>query len=447
MKLSKRKNSRKVKKPVIVAGAIILVALSLVLVSTVIKSLGSNGPLALKEAESYSLSDYDNIKFDVTFSNSKSLNKVIEQEILTFVENNKDKLTGDLNLKVLGEINEEQNFMSLVFEHGSENIKDVYHTSNVDLKNYEVIDVENMYFDDLKGLSMLVRESLAKDADLTFNRDMYLKTIPNVDSFKYVTFSKEGMTFLFDQESFKTKEYKRAVVSYEDVLPYLSDDLALRLDKEFTRPDVSTVRYIDPSKPMVSVTYDDGPLTKTSMDVANHYAEKNARLTFFWLGQRIEQSPETVKAIYDLGHETANHSYDHLNFNKLTPEELQMQTSGVNDKIKAITGQDRVLIRPPYGSADENVRSQVKSPLIMWSVDTEDWKNRDEKQTYDAIVENAFDGSIILMHDLYETSINAGKKFLDTHQNEYQFLTITELHQYKGIPLVDGGLHFGVRGY
>lgn len=447
MKVSKRNNHRKVKKPVIIAGIVALVALSVLLVSVVVKSLGNNGPLAMNAPESYTLSEYDNIKFNVTFTNSKSLNKVIESEIALFAENNKDKLTGDLSLNVTGVLNEEQNFMSLVFEHGSENVKDIYKTSNVDLNNYEVISEEAMYHDDLKGLSMLVRKYLAKDSDLTFNRDMYLQTVPEATSFKYVNFSKEGMTFLFDKEAFKTDEYKSTTIPYDEVLPYLHDDLALRLDKDFERPDLSNVRYIDPNKPMVSVTYDDGPLNATSLDVANYFADKNARLSFFWLGSRIEQTPDTVKTISDLGHEIANHSYDHSNFNELSKEELDMQTNGVNDKIKAITGQDRVLIRPPYGSANEEVRGNVKSPLIMWSIDTEDWRSRDEKVVYDEIVKTVTDGSIVLMHDLYESSTNAGKKFLDSHSDKYQFLTVTELHQYKGIPLVDGQLHFGARGY
>lgn len=447
MKVTRRKNHKKIKKPVIIAGIVLLLALGVILTKTIVQSLGNNGPLALKERETFTLNDYDNLTFDVTFSNSKSLNKVIEQEITSFVENNKDRLTADVSFNVLGHINEKNKFMTLTFEHGSENVKEVYKTSNIDLNNYEVIVPEDMFFEDLRSLSMLVREALSKDESLTYNKEMYLKTLPEVETFKYVLLSEEGMTFLFSKDAFNTEEYKTATVPYEDVLPSLSDDLARRINDEFVRPDLSNVRYIDPTKPMVAVTYDDGPLEKTSMDIAKHYADNNSRLTFFWLGQRIEQSPDVVKSIYDMGHETANHSYDHSNFNNLNDEELEMQTKGVNDKIKEITGQERVLIRPPYGSADDNVKSKVKSPMIMWSVDTEDWSHRDEDKTYEAIEKYVFDGAIILMHDLYETSTNAGKRFLDKYKNEYQFLTITELHQYKGIPLVDGNLHFGSRGY
>lgn len=443
MKLSRRNNKRKLKKPVIVVASFVLVAMGVLLITKVIQSLGSNGPLEVLAYEKHPVESLEKLDLNVMYTNNKSLNKVIDNEIEQFIDLNKDKLTNDVSINVETQLNLKQEFMALNFINGSENIKDIYHTSNIDLKSYDSIDQEQMFHDDLKGLSMVVRKELAKDKDLTYNREMYRNTNPEKSTFKYVNLLEEGVKFIFDKDHFKTDDSKEALVAYEDALPYLNDDLIKRLDQDFVRPDLSNVRYIDPLKPMVSVTYDDGPLSSTSVDVAKFYEENNARISFFWLGSRIDESPEVVKEIANMGHEIANHSYDHSDFNLLNDEELKAQTEGVNDKIKSLTGQDRVLIRPPYGSANEEVQSKVKSPLIMWTVDTMDWQHRDENTTYEEIVSSVYDGAIILMHDLYESSTNSGKKFYENYKNEYQFLTVTELHQYKGVPLVDGQKHFG----
>lgn len=441
------KRGRRVRKPVLAVGILLLLVTSFLIVKVVINSIGSNGPLAYKNSEVYVLKEHENIEFLIDYTNDKKINKLVEQALTDVYEDNEQIFANkDKQVKVELSINEPRSIISYVIKDSEGNINDIYGVLNIDLKTNKVIDLDNAYFDDLKGLSMNVRESLAKDETLAGNKRVYTKTLPEASSFKYVTFDNDGVSFYFDKDTFMSDAFVKTTLLYEEVLPYLSDEVLTVVDKDYERIDVSNVRYIDPLKPMIAITFDDGPTTTTSVEVAKYFNDNNAKLTFFWLGSRIEENKSVVKNTYDLGHEIANHSYDHPNFNTISDEALIEQTDGVNNMIKAITNQDRVLIRAPYGAANETVRSKINSPLIMWSVDTLDWQSRNQAAVYEHMMANAYDGSIILLHDLYDTSINAAMQFLDANKDKYQFVTVSELHAYRGIEMENGKFYFDALG-
>ncbi len=445
---SVKRGKRRVRKPFIILGLLVAVAMSLFVVKTVVTTLFVNEPLAFKTAEEYKIEEYENINFNVTFTNDKKLNEVIVSEIARVVEENANIFTTNANLdiNVAGSIDEERSFLNLKYTNASENIKDIYGVSNIDLKNNKVLDLSTVAHEDLKGLSMLLRAKLAESENLKYNKNMYLNTTYDKDLFKYANFTSEGIEFNFSAQDFSIDNFTTVTLAYSDALAYVNDDIITRFDKEYTRPDLSNIRYIDPNKAMVALTYDDGPHRPTSLPVAEYFNANNSAITFFWLGERIELNKDLVKEISQLGHEIANHSYNHPNFNTISDDALKYQTDTMNEQIKEITKQDSVLIRAPYGASNDTVRSKINSPLIMWSIDTEDWRTRDEASNIQSVRNTIFDGAIILMHDLYEPSVNAGMKLLDEYKDEYQFVTVSELYQYKGVKLENGQMYNGVAG-
>lgn len=424
---------------------LVVVLLVLVLVSgfKLVQLTSSPKSLEVKDSEVYVLDANKEISLNVDYTNSKKLNKYLNKHIETFVQANKEELS-DANKKydVKLQLNNEKNLGTWIV-YGDQ---DVLATMILDTKNSKQIDIGNFYQDNLEGFSMLVREELAKDEELKYNRNTYTKTVPEAKNFSNIVLASDGLEILFSKEKLNVDNVKTIKLAYKDVLPYLNKDVAKVISSDNVSEDVKHVRYIDPNKPMIAFTFDDGPNSATTKKLGNHFFENDARVTFFALGSRIENDPETVLEMHNLGHEIANHSYDHQNFNKISDTELSKQTDFVTNMIKDITKQEKVLIRPPYGSINQKTRVKISNPLILWQVDPEDWVYKDENIVYNNLEKSVYDGSIVVMHDLYPTTVDAVNKFLDTHKDEYQFVTVSEMFAYKGNELVDGELYFFAKG-
>lgn len=187
------------------------------------------------------------------------------------------------------------------------------------------------------------------------------------------------------------------------------------------------IRRIDKKKPMVALTYDDGPSpnTTTILDVLEKY---DAVATFFVVGERLEEYPETVERQVALGNEIGNHTWGHKYLSTLSQKEMKNQINKTIKKLKKMTGYTSKITRPPGGFVSDEVKKTIKQPLIMWNVDTLDWKTRNTQKTIDAVFRDLDDGDIILMHDLYETTAAATKKIVPRLiKKGYQLVTVSEL--------------------
>ena len=198
-------------------------------------------------------------------------------------------------------------------------------------------------------------------------------------------------------------------------------------------PYKTTGRVIDPDKKMVAITFDDGPSKKVTPQILKILAEHDARATFFMLGENAMENPSIVQEVAAGGHQIASHSFSHPNLNKLSDEEVVQQINDTGRVIQAACGIWPSVIRPPYGSADDRVKSIINVPLINWSVDTLDWKSRNATKVFNNIMKDSLDGSIILMHDLYASTAEATKKAVPALiKSGYQLVTIDELFMYRG---------------
>lgn len=198
---------------------------------------------------------------------------------------------------------------------------------------------------------------------------------------------------------------------------------------------------IDPDKPMIALTFDDGPGKYTDR-LLETLENNHAKASFFMVGQNVGRYPQTIQKMKGLGCDIGNHTMNHRNLVKLSVEDILMQIESTNDALKKIINEGSTLVRPPYGSEDAKVRENVKYPLVMWSVDTNDWQTEDASALVDYILNNVKDGDIVLMHDIYESSVEAAVTVIPRLIEEgYQLVTISELAEARGITLENGKVY------
>ena len=184
---------------------------------------------------------------------------------------------------------------------------------------------------------------------------------------------------------------------------------------------------------LLAITFDDGP-GKYTADLLDGLAERGVHATFFVNGVNASGWPETLRRIVREGHQLANHTYNHKNLNTCSAKTVQAEIDAVQTLITAAGGDENAYIRAPYGNANKTVRSVVRAPLIYWSVDPEDWKYRDSETVRQNIEAGVFDGAIILVHDIYRTSVDGALAAIDDLLAEgYEFVTVQELLLRRGI--------------
>lgn len=196
---------------------------------------------------------------------------------------------------------------------------------------------------------------------------------------------------------------------------------------------------IDKDQPMIALTFDDGPGKRTGelLDALEKY---DAHATFFMLGQKVSQYKSEVKKMKDIGCELGSHSYDHPNFTKLSPDSIQKQMNTTNDKFVGAAGSKATVMRPPYGAINDTVKANVGLPMILWNIDTLDWKTRNAQKTIDTVMELVGDGDIILMHDIHSETIDAALELIPKLEDAgYQLVTVSELAAAKDKKLKNGG--------
>lgn len=205
---------------------------------------------------------------------------------------------------------------------------------------------------------------------------------------------------------------------------------------------VSKESSLDPSKPMMALTFDDGPGPRT-MELLNVLEQYNARATFFMTGTGLNNNKvdveATVKKMEEIGCQLGNHTMTHPQLSKLDASGVQSQIGGVNSLLSEIVGHGATILRPPYGAKNETVRANAGMPLGMWSIDTRDWETRNVQKTVDCIMNVAGDGDIVLMHDIHTESIDAAIAAIPKLiEKGYQLVTIEELADARGLALQNG---------
>jgi peptidoglycan/xylan/chitin deacetylase (PgdA/CDA1 family) len=215
-------------------------------------------------------------------------------------------------------------------------------------------------------------------------------------------------------------------------------------------PGTKTIRlqpirtYLDRSKPMIALTFDDGPsqYTEHIVKLLDRYG---CRATFCVLGTRVGPQASRVRAVAAQGSEVVGHSWDHKNLTSLSNKKLRRELKKTNNAIRSVTGVRPKMYRPPYGAYDEKVCKMSKKlnlALLTWSLDTKDWKSLDPKKVYGKIKKYAKRDQILLMHDIHETTAEAMDEVIPWLIGQgYELVTVSELMYYKNIKIKPGHIY------
>jgi peptidoglycan-N-acetylglucosamine deacetylase len=234
-----------------------------------------------------------------------------------------------------------------------------------------------------------------------------------------------------------------AVASVTDAL-YTPPDLR-------ARPDVTADVPVVPAKPhpdclvlrCVALTFDDGPGPYTTRLLATLAAAK-VHATFFVIGESARDFPNEVRAEQAQGEQVGDHSWSHPQLTHLDDLQVADQFNRTADEIATLDGQRPTLIRPPYGAVNQRVNTILGTqgaPEILWSVDTLDWLHRDPDSVYTRAMAGVRPGSIILMHDIHPTTVDAVPRLIDALKAQgYTFVTVSQLY---GGTLEPGKVYFG----
>ncbi len=182
------------------------------------------------------------------------------------------------------------------------------------------------------------------------------------------------------------------------------------------------------NKKYIALTFDDGPHYKYTSLLLDGLKERNVKATFFVLGCNAEKNYSLLKRMADEGHLIGNHTYSHKNLYRLKETKIKEEIDKTNQIIEAITGKMPKYFRPSYGNYNGKILKLANMEAILWNVDSLDWKIKNSKRITYRVINKVNDGSIILMHDIYKSSVNAALLIIDKLQQEgYEFVTVEEL--------------------
>ncbi|WP_298034752.1 polysaccharide deacetylase family protein [uncultured Dysosmobacter sp.] len=189
------------------------------------------------------------------------------------------------------------------------------------------------------------------------------------------------------------------------------------------------VRIVDPSRPMVALTFDDGPHAQYTDQLLDILEEHNAVATFFEVAKNLPNDPDAVRRAAEMGCEIGSHSYRHANLGKMKLEALQADLAAADAAFIDVLGTAPTLLRPPYGSTNKALKTACDRAIVTWSIDPEDWKCRDAEKVIAHIQGfKDLDGQVILLHSTYESTVEAARVLVPWLEEQgYQLVTVSEL--------------------
>ncbi len=193
----------------------------------------------------------------------------------------------------------------------------------------------------------------------------------------------------------------------------------------------------------VALTFDDGPKRGSTDRLLDGLRDRGVNATFFLIGEQIAENRDLVARMADEGHQIGNHTWSHQRLDQ--GADFQEELQRTEEALEELCGPGPYWLRPPYGQVGEN--SVIEVPMVKWSVDPRDWESRDAVKVTQAILENVQPDSIILLHDIYPSSVDAALQVVDTLQAQgYHFVTVAELLALNGVDPQPGQLYRTGRG-
>ena len=185
--------------------------------------------------------------------------------------------------------------------------------------------------------------------------------------------------------------------------------------------------------PVVAITFDDGPRRDTTMLLLDGLERRGIPATFFLVGTRLEGNEDIILRMEAEGHQVGLHSQNHRALDTLNAAELEEEVTALERRLSEVLGEREYMLRPPYGFTSESLERWAKQPIILWSVDPEDWSDHDVQRQVETVVSQAKDGDIILLHDIYYASVETALQAVDALLAKgFRFVTVEELFAIRG---------------
>lgn len=181
-------------------------------------------------------------------------------------------------------------------------------------------------------------------------------------------------------------------------------------------------------RPKVALTFDDGPHPEYTPKLLDALKERGVKATFFLIGKNAKVHPEIVKRIADEGHVIGNHTMNHAEITKMSDADAFFEIDENRKLLEGITGMPVKYMRPPFGAWQKSLENKVNALPVLWSVDPLDWTTENTEEIVRRVIEEVEDDDIILLHDYYESSVEAAIRIVDILQAEgYDFVSVDEL--------------------
>ena len=181
-------------------------------------------------------------------------------------------------------------------------------------------------------------------------------------------------------------------------------------------------------KPKIAITFDDGPSEKYTPQLLDGLKERNVKASFFVIGKMAEANPRLIKREKEEGHLIGNHTYNHVDISRISEEEAASEIRKTNQAIEKITKENVEYLRAPFGSWKKNLIGRMNVFPVEWSVDPLDWTTENADEIVNKVVTEVKENDIILMHDCYQSSVDAALRIIDILQKEgYEFVTVDKL--------------------
>ncbi len=443
-------------------GKILVLSLSLIiLISGIFVIKGLN-----KKEELHILESTDNYDLKIDYPDVE--NKEIKKKIDEYVKKQKDDFLN--NVKAVEDIEQPKyDFNLSVNVNDYKDISHIYmltyaytggnHYTRDDTSYYydnktkDFVDLKYFFKDEesFKKLSNIAYYYVLELKDKNFD-ELWVKkgTDPTIDNYRHFMFSDEGLEILFPPyqvSSWADGEIK-ITIPYEEINDLLKDEYQNEsVEKEVVSviPEIRDLsKYKD--KKLIAFTFDDGPSETNTNYLLDNLDKYDAKVTFFVLGSRVESNSEVIKRAYLEGNDIGSHTYNHRNLNLLSDVALMDEVKKTNEAIKEVIGTSPTLLRPPYGNLTDHGKELANMSIVLWNIDPLDWKYKDKNRVAQEIIEHAHDGAIVLVHDIYKSSVEGALLAMEELQKEgYAFVTINEMAQLRGIKLDTTTSYFSMK--
>lgn len=206
---------------------------------------------------------------------------------------------------------------------------------------------------------------------------------------------------------------------------------------------VSTGKYYSPEAKLVALTYDDGPSESITNGVLDLLEMCGGKATFFVVGENIEMNNSALTRAAQMGCEIGTHTFSHIDLPSNDEATIRDEIETTDELVKKYTGNPTYIARAPGGAIDDVSGAIVNKPFYYWSIDTRDWESKDAASVIDIVQSSVEDGDIILMHDIYDSTLEASEVLIPWLISEgYQLVTVSELLAHNGVKPQPGVTYF-----